>query len=479
MNSPHENPGAKRIVVLGAGLAGLSAAYELARAGYQVTVIEKCSEIGGMAKSLRRGEFTCDLGPHRFYSSKQDPVNHVKGLMGDRLALQERKSTIYLRGKRYDYPLKVGNVVRNMPPKLLVRIILDYALIRVKDRFRAIPDDSFEHWVVKRFGWTLYDIYFREYTEKTWGLSCSDISADWAAQRISLLGVWDTIKKTIFKTRNVARTYISRFFYPTGGGIGEIANAYGGGIESMGARIICNCTVDRIVMRDASRRVSDVVLSTDQGPLTLPCDHLLSTIPLTELVQLIKPAAGAPVISAVGGLNFRSIIFVFVIIARDRFSEDHWIYLPERRFRANRISESKNFNIRNAPPGKTVLCAEITCTYGDAVWGMTDDALEKAVVGDLVDVGHSILQKEEVLESFIHRMKHAYPIYEIGYKEKLAVVDQWLGEIDNLHYFGRNALFRYNNMDQSIDMGLIVARDIIEGKRDDFKHVGLEQQWFG
>jgi protoporphyrinogen oxidase len=461
-----------RVVVVGGGLAGLSSAYELTRNGVDTKVIEKNTEVGGLARSYTKDGFTYDMGPHRFHSRQEGLISHIKTVLNGHLLLNHRKSRIYLMNRFFEYPLKFGNALSTMPPSITARIIYDYLKVKVLNTVRTHPDDSFEAWVTNRFGYTLYKIFFGEYTEKTWGLPCDRISADWAAQRISLLSLWDTLVKTLFKFGETPRTYVSRFYYPEYGGIGEISRAYAKAIEENDGRILLNSPVDEIRLDDGV--VTEV--SYGGGGKAIQCDHLFSTIPLTDAVSMIRPNPPEDLFKHASKLSFRSIMFVQIMVDCERLSDSHWVYLPERHILGNRVTEYKNFSINNAPAGKTAIGVEITCNHGDKVWNMDVEELTERVVSDLHEI--EFITMDDVLDSFLVKMKHAYPVYDLDYERHLNPIKEYLDSIPNLKYFGRNALFRYNNMDHSVDMGLTAAQHLL-GAEVDYTRPATGNHWFG
>jgi protoporphyrinogen oxidase len=474
------NPDRPTVLVLGAGLAGLSAARRLQEHGCDVTVIEAADHVGGLAAShtIRTpwGEFDYDNGPHRFHTTDAHVKAEALDLLGEEVHWANRQSRIYLYGRFFHYPLQAGNVLRNLPPLVLIKAFLDYFAVRVRNLVSRRPDDNFENWVVNRFGRKLYDVFFGTYTEKTWGIPCTRISADWAAQRISLLSLWDTVKKTLFRPRrgDVPRTYVSRFFYPRRGGIGRLSTRYVEEIQRSGGRVLLGCPVRSVHVE--SGRVTGVTAGRDGEERLHSADHVLSTIPCTVLARLLDPAAPPAVLGAARALKHRSMIFVYLILDRPQVTPDHWIYLPEQRLITHRLSEFKNFSPEAAPPDKTLLCAEITCDFDDEDWRRSDEELQAIVVRDLQSIG--LVTPAEVLKTFSRRERHAYPIYDLEYRTNRDLVLDHLAGIEGLDTTGRQGLFKYNNMDHSIGMGLAAA-DNLRGRGRDHRQVATEQEYFG
>lgn len=464
------------VLVLGAGLAGLSCAYELARAGHRVLVLEKDGIEGGMAHSYQVGDFTVDHGPHRFHSRDKELLAHVHEVMDNDLVVKDRVSRIYLKGRFFYYPLQAGNVIRNLPLHILVKAFLDYLWIRIKNRVSPIPDNNFQNWVTKRFGRTLYDIFFGMYTEKAWHMPCSQISADWASQRISQLNLWDAVKKTLRPPKGgEVRSLVSKFWYPRVGGIGQLSLQYAAKIRQMGGEILLNTPVEKLT-RDGSR-IKGVVFKRDNREVTETPDTIVSTIPLPRLIELISPGPPADVTEAISKLRYLSIVFVYLEVNRPMVTEDHWVYLPERHLRIHRISEFKNFSEETGPRDKTMICAEITCVPGDETWNMNLEQAGALAMRDLETIG--LLKPGEGKASFMTRVYYAYPVYDLTYKENLQKLLRFVKPFENLDTTGRQGLYRYNNMDHSIAMGRKMARGLIRGGDAGSHAVATGEEYFG
>jgi protoporphyrinogen oxidase len=470
----------QRVVVLGGGLAGLACAYELARAGVEVTLVEREPDPGGMASSFvettEGEEWSWDFGPHRFHSTDPELLEHVGTILAGNVVMAKRLSRILLFGKFFDYPLRAGNVLENLPRRTLLRAFRDYGWVRFTEALRLtrLSDENFEGWVTKRFGRTMYDLFFGRYTGKTWKMPPSEISGDWASQRISQLNLLDTVKQTLFKPHDAPRSLVTEFIYPAHGGIGEIARGYVRELEAMGATVLLGAPVTR-VHRDGRR-----IVSVDYGgPAagTAEGDHFISTIPITSLARSVRPPAPAEVRDAIGRLRYASIVFVYLKLARPQVSPDNWVYLPDLDVTVHRISEFKNFSPHCAPPDKTMICAEITCRVGDEHWRASDEELAAIAVRDLSHIG--LIEPSEVLGSFVRKLPRAYPIYDLQYKENLAPVMEFVHALENVDTGGRQGLFRYNNMDQSIEMGRRMARAVVEHRDTGHEAVATESEYFG
>jgi len=472
----------KHVVVLGGGLAGLSCAYELARDGAEVTVLEREDHAGGMAASFveqdAQESWSYDFGPHRFHTNDPELVEHVRAILGENHRTAQRLSRIVLFNRFFDYPLRAGNVLRNLPPTILVRAFADYLWVRFTERtgLSHHSDENFEGWVTKRFGRTLYELFFGTYTEKAWKMAPARISGDWASQRISLLSLGDTVKKTLFRPVKGAgpRTLVSEFISPAEGGIGELARGYVREIEAHGGRVVTSSPAVR-VLREGDRVTG--IRTGGPGATELEADEYVSTIPITALARSVRPGPPAEVLAAIGGLEYVSIIFVYLRVAKPQVSPDSWLYLPEHHLTVHRISEFKNFSPAAAPPGKTMVCAEITCRIGDEHWRAGDEELIDTAVGDLASIG--LLAPGEVLGGFVRKIPYAYPVYDLEYKEHLQPVLDFVHSLENLRTGGRQGLFRYNNMDQSIEMGRRMAWSVLAGRDAGHEAVATEPEYFG
>ncbi|MHC4845785.1 MAG: FAD-dependent oxidoreductase [Planctomycetota bacterium] len=476
-DSAGAQPGeARSVTILGGGLAGLSAAQKFSEQGWDVTVIEKEHEVGGLASSFVEEGYTCDYGPHRLYSSLKELNDHFRMVLDGNHDDRARLSRIYMKGKFFDYPLKAGNVLRSLPPWLLIRSFLDYVAVRMRNAVRPIKDDNFENWVIKRFGRTLYDLFFGTYTRKAWGIPCTQISADWASQRISLLSLWDTVKKTLFKPRNTPRTYVSTFLYPVKGGIGELCRGYQRLVEGDGSKVITSADV--VAIETEGDTVTGVTYEKDGARHTATSDLYISTLPLTVLVPMLGDQVPERCHEAVAGLTHKGIVFAYLKLDRPQLTPDHWIYIPEEHIAVHRISEFTNFSKDCAPEGKTLVCAEITSTVGDKYWTMDDDDLIKLATDNLVELG--LLKADEVMPGgFVRRVDYAYPIYDLTYRGHVDALMGFLRGYQNMVSTGRQGLFRYGNMDHSVAMGHAVARRTLDARGIDHSEVAAGDEYFG
>lgn len=473
----------KHVVILGGGLAGLSCGYELVQRGIRVTILEREPHVGGMASSfIEDGDeyWTQDFGPHRFHSQDKHLIDHVRDILGDNVVTAERLSRIVLFNKFFDYPLVTKNVLSSMPRYLLVKALLDYAWVRFcdKTRLKKYDERTFEGWVTKRFGKTLYKIFFGQYTEKAWGMSPSLISSDWASQRITVLGLWDTIKKTIRRPKagETPRTLVKSFIYPKYGGIGELARGYARRIEESGTGSQVLTNAPAVKVHREGMRITGIEYGKHDRQL-ITGDDYVNTIPVTAMAKALAPKAPQEVLDGANALQYVSIVFVYLKLNRPSVSPDSWVYLPEKHLTVHRISEFKNFSPYCAPKDKTLICAEITCRRGDEIWRASQEELTRIAEKDLQSVG--LIGENEVVGSEIRRIPFAYPIYDLQYKGHLKPVMEYVYSLENLHTTGRQGSFRYNNMDQSVEMGRKLGMELESGESFGYEKVATEQEYFG
>lgn len=462
-------------VVLGAGLAGLSCAYELSKNGFDVTVLERDGDVGGLAKSFKYKNFTYDLGPHRFHTKYNELVKEINDIINNNFDIKIKQTRIFFMNKFFNYPLSIKDVLFGFDIITSTKCMSHFVYSHIENKLKRKKEISFEDYVKNRFGSELYNIYFRYYTKKVWGISGSEISVDWASQRIPLVGLKDLLVKTFMNSINLVKgtehthsPYLSEFYYPKNGGIGIISKKLSENVIKNKGKINLNTKIEKISLID--NKINSISYIHDNKKITKKFDYILSTIPINDFIQLTNPKEDY-LINAISNLKFRSIIFVYIIINKPKVTDDHWVYFPEKDVITNRTTEYKNFSLNNAPENKTIISAEITCDSNDPMWKNTNiEDIKNKVVEDLTKF--KLFNREDVDDIFIRKEREAYPISDIKYKENLEIAKNYLYKIENLIFFGRNALFAYNNMDHSIKMGFLAAKSIIDNKKYNIEGVG-------
>jgi len=442
-------------VVLGGGLAGLAGAYALTQAGRRVQVLEGGNAVGGLARTVARDGFRFDLGGHRFFTHDVQVERFVRALLGDELVTVPRTSRIYLNGKWIEYPLRPLSALFGLGLRTSAEILLGYAAASVARRLRPASLVSLEDWVVAHFGRPLFELYFRDYSEKVWGIGCRDISAEWMAQRVQGLSLGAAIQRAFLKRGPALPTLVDRFMYPRLG-IGRIAERLRAEIE----RSNPIATGSRVVrIHHDGRRIEGVSVRQGERQHDLPGEEFLSTIPLTQVIQALTPHAPATVRAAAAQLRYRDLVIVTVMLDRDRATDQTWIYFPGKDIPFGRLHEPTNWSAAMAPPGRTLLVTERFCFRGDATWNASDAELIEMTVLHLEQLG--FIRRREVRDGMVVRIPAAYPLFEVGYQERSQILCDYLERFENLQVAGRGGRFRYYNMDQAIASGLAAAQALL------------------
>jgi protoporphyrinogen oxidase len=479
VSSAGDEQPSKHVVILGAGPAGLTAAYELVvhhRLG--VCVLEKDSRyVGGISRTVEQGGYRFDIGGHRFFSKCQEIEDLWTEIMGEDLLVRPRLSRIIYRGKYFDYPLKAFNALRNLGPLETVLCLLSYLRARL---FPVQQPRSLQEWVTNQFGHRLFRIFFKTYTEKVWGISTRELSADWAAQRIKGLSLSEAIKNALWPQRAkgrgaVIKTLIDEFRYPRRGP-GELWERTAALIAQRGYPVLLDQEV--VSIRHDGSQVSGVVVRDSAGNSTLrQGTHYISTLPMRELVRAFDPPLPEDVQQAAERLKYRDFLTVALIVNRADLFPDNWIYLHDPEIVAGRIQNFKNWSSEMVPdPATTCLGLEYFCFEGDGLWTSGDEELVKLASQDLQVL--KLCQPAEILGGVVVRQAKAYPVYDDGYTLHVRTIRDYLEEhAPNLQLVGRNGMHHYNNQDHSMMSALCAARNIAVDARLDPWSVNTDAEY--
>jgi protoporphyrinogen oxidase len=454
---PHKVHRKDTTVIIGGGLSGLSAGVSLVRAGRPVVVLEGEHVVGGLARTIVRDGFRFDLGGHRFITNKEKILFFIRDLLGQDLLTVQRKSKIYMHGKFFDYPLKPSNALFGLGLSTTVTAITDYTIEKMKHYFRNPVSVSLEDWVVNNFGRTMFNLYFKEYSEKIWGIECNSISKDWVSQRIRGLSLWVAMKNAFFKFNGrKIDTLVDKFVYPSQG-IGRISDKLREGIERENT-VLTSCRVKEIHHRDSF--IERIVAEHCGKMYSLEGSDFVSSIPLTKLIHMLNPAVPKEIQEAASQLRYRDLVVVTIMLNRENVSELTWMYLPEKAIPIGRIHEPKNWSPYMAPKDKTSIVSEYFCFKGDEIWNTPDEDLKTATVQQLKQLG--FIRENEVIDSCVIRVPKAYPLFEVGYTEYYDKILSYLENFKNLYIAGRSGTFRYYNMDHAIESGIEAAENILK-----------------
>ena len=469
MPEPHMH-----VVIIGAGPAGLTAAYDLCKAGVGSVILEKDNVVGGISRTVNYKGYHFDIGGHRFFT-KVKPVEAIwhEVLSEGQFLRRGRLSRIYYNKKFFYYPLKATNALLGLGIWNSALIFLSYLRAQM---FPQKPEDTFEQWISNRFGKRLYNIFFKTYTEKVWGIPCNQIMAEWAAQRIKGLSLLAAVKNALLQKpktgSDVIKTLIDAFDYPELGP-GMMWEAVKKIVERDGSEIRFDAGVEKILWSDGAVDAVQVMVN---GKLeTIEGTHFISTMPIRELIQKFDPPVPDHILKAAEALNYRDFLTVALVINKRELFPDNWIYIHDSDVKVGRIQNFKNWSPSMVPdPDKTCLGLEYFCFEGDGLWTMSD--------ADLIELGRKELgilglaNPADVEDGSVVRMPKAYPVYDGTYAEALRVVREFLADVPNLQLVGRNGMHKYNNQDHSMLTAMLAVKNIL-GANYDLWQVNAEQEY--
>ncbi len=458
-----------RVTVIGAGPAGLTAALCLSRGGAQVTVHEAGQQVGGLARSLDLWGQRVDLGPHRFFSTDRRVNQLWLDVVGRDYRMVNRQTRIYYRGKFFQYPLKPLEALAKMGVPSASACLASYARERVRPSYSVGDPQTFESWVVGRFGRRLFEMFFQSYSEKLWGIGCDQLSADFASQRIKKFSLGEAVKSVLSpRSRGRHKTLVDRFAYPLGG-TGAVYERMAEQVEALGGRVQLRSPVSRVL--HAGQAVSGVELADGSHEAA---DHVISTMPLTLLVRgLDNPPAG--VAKAAAALKFRNTLLVYLHVDSAALFPDQWIYVHSPELGMGRVTNFRNWVPELTAGAKTtILAVEYWCDADDAQWTQTDSALISRAADELQLTG--LLRGARVLAGHVVRIPRCYPVYALGYQHHLRRVVDYVQSFSGLTAIGRYGAFKYNNQDHSILMGILAAENLLHAARHDLWSVNTDYE---
>ncbi len=456
----------KKVAVIGAGPAGLTAAYELAKSGVEVDVFEASAEVGGMSRSFELWGQTVDLGPHRFFSSDARVNRLWLEIAEQDYRMVDRLTRIYYGDRFFHYPLQPLDALRNLGLFEATRCILSYFQEKVAP---TADEHTFESWVTRRFGSRLYGIFFKTYSEKLWGIPCSQLDADFAAQRIKKLSMSEVAKNALGLGREKHQTLVDQFAFPLGG-TGMIYERMADYVDALGS-VQLNRPVKRVLHEN--KKVTGLELANGS---TWEYDHVISTMPLTSLVKGLDDTP-EHVHQAADKLTFRNTVLVYLNVDSTQLFEDQWIYVHSDDLQVGRITNFRNWIPQLYGKSKTsILSLEYWCNTDEPMWEESDEKLIERAKTEMRATG--LIGETPIFDGHVVRVPRCYPVYATGYKKPLTVLSDYVQEFSGLTPIGRYGSFKYNNQDHSILMGLLAADNLLQKQENDLWSINTDYETY-
>ena len=444
---------AKKVLIIGAGVAGLSAGRILSENGFEVEIYEVDSSVGGMSKSLNMFNQIVDIGPHRFFSKDKRLNDFWSAHTNGQSEKVSRLTRIFYNKKFFYYPLRGFDALFKLGVFESFLCVMSF----IKAKIKPFGGNSFESWVANAFGYRLYSIFFKSYTQKLWGIECKDLDSDFARQRIKGLNLYEAIKSAFFGDKsNKHKTLVDEFSYPKKG-CGVVYENMAKEIISRGGKIICNAEVQGIITKDKKA----IGIRTKNGAIY--GDIVISTAPFRDMVMSLDELDSA-IKSLAQRLNFRNTILVFAEVDSANLFKDNWIYVHSKNIATGRITNFANWT-KDLRCGRSesILCLEYWANDDERLWNLSDDEIIKIAKNDLVDSA-LVKQENQIKRTQTLKIHKSYPVYERGYKANLNQIYDALDKFSDLYFIGRNGAFKYNNQDHSLLMGLKCADKILGQK---------------
>lgn len=458
----------RKFVVIGAGPAGLTAAHALTKRQFRPVVVEKGSIVGGLACTQKYKDFRFDMGGHRFFTKSKE-VNEIwQEVLAQDFITRPRLSRIYYQRKFFNYPLKPFNALAGLglfQSLLIVSSYLKWTLLPYK------TEDTFEEWVTNRFGKKLFETFFKTYTEKVWGIPCSELKAEWAAQRIKDLSLKVALLSMVRSTGTKVKTLIESFEYPRLGP-GMMWETMQRKVEEAGGAVRTESEIRKIHRQ--GNRVVAVTVGHNGHEERIPGTDFISSMPLTEFVQRLDPPAPDEILEASTKLKYRDFLTVCLIVKKPHLFPDNWIYIHDPEVKVGRIQNFKNWSPEMVPDSeKTSLGLEYFCNEGDELWNMSDEELIALGSREVQHIG--LATASDVEDGCVFRVPKSYPVYDSDYRTYLQKMKDFAGGFENFQTIGRNGLHRYNNQDHAMLTGLLAVNNALDGADNDLWDVNVDQ----
>ncbi len=454
----------EKVVILGGGIAGLAAAWRLSKKNFEVHVIEISNRPGGLAGGVEWNGNIYEFGPHVFHTTDEEILGDIKKIMGDDLIRFERTVKIKFMGEYFNFPLSISDILRKLPLITVIQCLFSLIYYNLNSKINPPELENSETVLLANYGKGLYEIFFKPYIEKVWGIPPIEFSPEFAKQRIPKMNILEVAEKLIKnlkpkKAKEISiKGYVEKVegeIFTTKHGFSLIAEKIGKEIQKSGGSILLNHKATGINF--TNQKASSVKIISNNVESTIKCDHLISTIPLKHLVQLSAPLPEQTVIDAANALKSRATLFVGIVVDIPKALPASFMYFREISF--NRIMDLSYFGFDINPPNATILIAEVNCDVSDAIWNDEEEVIKK-VVNDLEN--EKIIQRKEIIDSHVFKAPNAYPIYLLNYEENLETVFNWIDRISNLQSIGRQGAFSYVNSHIAMKMAYNAADNITQ-----------------
>ena len=443
------------VAIIGAGPAGLSAAYELAKSSKKIIVLEKNSGVGGLAETKVFDKYRYDIGPHRFFTKNKEVYDIFLKMLDKDAVEVNRKTRILFNNIYFDYPLTPINALFGLGIFESITIGYSYLYARIKSYLKISKIDNFEDWVINRFGKKLYNNFFKNYTEKVWGIDCKNIGSDWAAQRIKGLSLSTAIKFALFpNSKKRPKTLVDKFYYPRLGA-GMLWEKFENYVVSNGIQVSKNKKVVNI------KKQKDKFIITysdyEGNNCSIEAEYIFFSNPLLEFIDIYDDKTPQKVIDSAKSLNYRNHISVHVTIDKKLF-DDNWIYIHSPNIKMARIADFTNFSKDMSEEGTFPLTLEYFCFEEEEIWNEDNENIITYALNELKEIFD---EEFKVIHSQVTRNSKAYPVIETGYQIHIDIIKEWLSSLSNITAIGRSGMFKYNNQDHAMATGIYAARTLL------------------
>lgn len=444
--------------ILGAGPAGLGAALELTKHGVaDILIVDRNKTVGGLARTEVHGGVRFDLGPHRFFT-KSEEINKIwLDTLGSDFRPVSRLTRIFYKDKYFNYPVKPLDVLAKLGPVESLEVIFSFAVSQAKRKEKAI---SFEDWMVQKFGRKLYEIFFKTYTEKVWGIPCTQIGAEWAAQRIKGLDVLQVLRNSLLGGKSgKIKSLVEQFYFPVLGA-GQMYEAMCDNVVSQGAELMLGNTVVRVSRQDSTIVAIDV-RDADSKVTSITAKHFFDSMPLRSLFNMLDPPESSQVMKSVEALQYRDHITVDMLVNGENLFPDQWLYVHSPDVQMARLVNYNNFSDAMVDAkNKSALSIEYFAFQNKGLWNQSDDYLKDLALTELDKIG--LVKKMSVERSWVVREPEAYPVTHIGFQPHYDLLKSRMDEFTNLQPIGRAGMHQYNNQDHSIMSGILAGRNYLQ-----------------